>query len=340
MNQSVNNLIRTTSGKMQLVTLSLILLFSFAAASQASESVTQNFDLKPGWNAIYLEVQPVPNTPQSVFSGVPVESVWTWSERSSSVQFLLDPSELEWNQQGWLGYRTDPVETMLTKLFAITANRAYLVKLKGAVPVTLSVSGQPSTARINWVPQAYNLTGFHLDPAASLTLGDLLADSPAHAGEAIYAFNQTSQQWKIVSNPSSHAARAGEAYWIFSAQASSFEGPWSVDINTSDGLDFGSSLNKQVLTFQNKSNQLQTLNLTELSGSNVGLLFQTFDSTNVTYKWLPLSGMGAVQLPVGGSATVVLGVERQGFASAAVSSVLEINNGNGSRLLVPVRAVR
>lgn len=319
--------------------LLMLVLMVITAISEASELHTQEFNLVPGWNAIYLEVQPEASDPQTVFSGVPVESVWAWAERQSSVQFLLDPSELEWNQAGWLGYRSDPDEAVLTNLFAMLANRAYLVKLQGTVAVTLKVTGQPSTRPIRWVPQAFNFTGFHLDPDASISLGDLLADSKAHAGEVVYAINPASQQWAVVNDPFSRQANPGEAYWIFTSQASSFQGPWSVDIATADGLDFGVALNKHVLRFQNDSDRVQTLAINELSGVNpVGLLYQRFDNTRAVYEWRPLASLGALQLVVGGQVFLSLGVERQSFGSASVSSVLEINNGNGYRLLIPVRA--
>ena len=319
--------------------LLLTVLLANSGVIRASDLVTQEFSLSPGWNAIYLEVQPEASDPQTVFSGIPVESVWAWSDRESSVQFLLDPSELEWNQAGWLGYRSDPDEAVLTDLFALIANRAYLVKVQGSNAVNLSVTGWPSTRPTRWTPQAFNFTGFHLDPARSISLGDLLADSPAHAGEVVYAINKATQQWEIVNDPFSRQAKPGEAYWIYTASASSYQGPWNVDIVTAEGVDFGVALNTRVLRFQNVSAQTQTLAINELPTTNaVGLLYQQFNSTTVVYEWNPLAGLGSIQVPSGKVVSLTLGVERQTFGSPSVSSVLEVNNGNGSRLLIPVRA--
>ncbi len=60
-----------------LITLAAMIalqcIWVLPAAAQWKE---QTFTLKPGWNAINLEVNPVPNDCASVLSGVPVESVW------------------------------------------------------------------------------------------------------------------------------------------------------------------------------------------------------------------------------------------------------------------------
>ena len=45
---------------------------------------TQQFSLVTGWNAVWLEVQPDPDDSETVFSGLPLSSVWTWNPRSSS----------------------------------------------------------------------------------------------------------------------------------------------------------------------------------------------------------------------------------------------------------------
>jgi hypothetical protein len=63
---------------------------------------TQTFVLQPGWNAIYLEVKPTNTAVSAVFDGVPVESVWTFSQRLSAVDFIQNPDEAGWNRDKWL----------------------------------------------------------------------------------------------------------------------------------------------------------------------------------------------------------------------------------------------
>src|SRR5690349_2757716 len=49
---------------------------------------TQAVTLQPGWNAVFLEVQPEPDAVDQVFEGLPVRSVWMWNRRFSPVQFV------------------------------------------------------------------------------------------------------------------------------------------------------------------------------------------------------------------------------------------------------------
>jgi hypothetical protein len=152
----------------------------------ADPVLTQSITLKPGWNAVFLEVQPEPRTPVAVFQGVPVESVWTWHERSSPVEFIQDPAEGLWGKPGWNVYYKTPRDAFLTNLYAIQANRAYLVKLGGTQQVTWTVSGRPAPPRIAWVPDSFNLVGLPVDPAAPPSFQSFFAPSSAHAGQPVY----------------------------------------------------------------------------------------------------------------------------------------------------------
>ncbi len=42
---------------------------------------TQTIPLRPGWNAVFLEVQPEPRECEALFSGLPIESAWGWNKR-------------------------------------------------------------------------------------------------------------------------------------------------------------------------------------------------------------------------------------------------------------------
>ena len=85
------------------------ILFSLAGLlialpSARPQSITQSITLQPGWNAIWLEVQPENKATSAVFSNLPVASVWTRAERLSAVDFIQDPSEQVFNEAGWLGW--------------------------------------------------------------------------------------------------------------------------------------------------------------------------------------------------------------------------------------------
>lgn len=324
-----------------MVFLPILAALPATEAVEASDRVVQQIQLTPGWNAVFLEVQPdEPTDPQTIFNGIPVESVWTWVDRKPTVEFLIDPAELEWNRSGWLGYRSAPSESLLTNLFSIVANRAYLVKLKGASPVTWTVEGRPSTRRIRWVPDSFNLTGFQVGPSSALTLGQLTASSPALSGQMIYSLNKDTGQWQPVENPASVVAKHGEAYWIYCRGGSDFQGPWSTNLRTSSGIDFGSHTSRQSLELTNHSSAPVSIQIRDVGSSSLGLAYRAFSAATETFDWIPLASTASIPLDAGGTALLGLAVRRDGFSSEAESSLLELSDGSGFRLRIPVRASR
>ena len=57
------------------------LVCGFAIHSARGQTITQNITLQPGWNAVWLEVQPTANRTDTIFSNLPVASVWTRADR-------------------------------------------------------------------------------------------------------------------------------------------------------------------------------------------------------------------------------------------------------------------
>ena len=49
------------------------------ALTARPQNYTQTFTLQPGWNSLWLEVQPENNDASVVFAGLPLESAWTSS---------------------------------------------------------------------------------------------------------------------------------------------------------------------------------------------------------------------------------------------------------------------
>jgi len=121
---------------------------------QAQSEVTQTFTLRPGWNAIFLEVQPEPRDPAAVFAGLgDLDSVWTRLSRESTAEFIQDPSEGLYGQPGWHAYFNVPesdFRSKITNLYAVLGNQAYLVKIKDTAPAggfTWNVTGHLRCAR-------------------------------------------------------------------------------------------------------------------------------------------------------------------------------------------------
>jgi hypothetical protein len=146
----------------------LIATFSFLVVSASiAQWTTQSITLNPGWNAVYLGVQPAPDDCDTIFAGLPIESVWAWNRRFTSVQFIEDASSLRPGEPDWLLYApADHPARGVRNLFALLPGGCYLVKLKpGAGPVMWNVVGHPVTRQIDWIPNSLNLAGFPSVPA-------------------------------------------------------------------------------------------------------------------------------------------------------------------------------
>src|SRR5262245_9624350 len=77
----------------------LLLALPFPARAQWSK---QTVPLKPGWNAVFLEVHPQPEDCDALFAGLPVESVWDFNRSVDAPQFVQDPTALIPGAPGWL----------------------------------------------------------------------------------------------------------------------------------------------------------------------------------------------------------------------------------------------
>src|SRR5262245_15642657 len=159
------------------IALGLLVLVACAPA----QTITQTITLQPGWNAVWLEVQPANNSAAAVFSNLPVASVWSPAERVSSVDFVQNPWEATFNESGWLVWLPQwRTESFLNNLFAVFANHAYLVRCTNAAPVVWNITGRPALRQPEWAPDAFNLRGAPVDPATPPTFLNFFRHSGAH----------------------------------------------------------------------------------------------------------------------------------------------------------------
>jgi hypothetical protein len=310
------------------------IVFTFAKA-QAQSEVIQNFELKPGWNAVFLEVQPAPRDPATVFAGLTgLESVWTWLSKATTVEFIQDPSEALYGQPGWHAYFPSGGTPFLTNLYAVLGNQAYLIKMSAAA--SWQVTGTPAMRKIKWMPDSFNMVGFHIDPNAPPTFAAFFAPSQAHAGQAMYRLNNQSGKWEFVQDPASAAMGSGEAYWIYGEGISTYQGPLTADLPMSDGLHFGETLTRQTVTLTNRAYGTRTVSLT-LSG-HVVLEYREWNQTSGYFIWQTLQQMPPITLQPESSRNVWLRVRRDDMAVGLSESVLEITDDKGIRIRVPVSA--
>ena len=121
---------RSNAVSSQLTGWLLLVLCSLMAvnASAGIATINQTIELKPGWNAVYVEIDPVVNDVETIFSGIPVASVWRWIPGQLGKDFISDPAEGLMNLEGWFGYFPEPKpEAFLSNIYTLSANTAYLI---------------------------------------------------------------------------------------------------------------------------------------------------------------------------------------------------------------------
>ncbi len=318
-----------------LVALLLITQVAAWAAAAPVPTVTQTLNLNPGWNAVYVEVQPEVNAPATVFGSLPQGStVWAWTGKDSPVQFIQDPNEAAVYKPKWLNISTAPAEAALDNLYAIKANTPYLVRVAGNAPVSVAIPGRPTVRHKSWVPDSFNLTGFSFS-ATPPTFATFFASSASHKNQAVYRLNGVTGAWEMV-NSATAAMRSGEAFWVYCLSGSDYQGPLSVATGSADGLDFGIGITTLSLTISNSSNVDRTVSVAQLSsGSAVALAYRDYDVTSGKILTTPLSGLPPVVVKAGGSSVVNLAVVRENSAGQA-AAVLELSDAQGDLIRVPL----
>jgi hypothetical protein len=337
--------------KFQLAALCLLLALP-AGAQWASQSITLN----PGWNAVFLEVQPEPDDTAVVFDGLPVESVWSWNKQFRTVQYIQDPGTLIPEQPEWLKFfQSGSPSSHLTNLNIITGGRAYLIKLGGSESVKWEPKGRPVYRGMAWQSDSFNLTGFYVSPNSTETFASYFANSTAHAGQKVHELDAEGHWTEIAGNT---AIVRGHAYWVYTVGQSEYVGPLEVDLEDANALEYGRTLDEREVVLVNHSNAARTVSIDSLASSAppggtpllagaVLLSWFKMDLPNKIMEWVPLSGTVDFTVPANDSLTIRLAVRRADFAAytpASLSdeflyqSVLRVRDGAGTLIRIPVNA--
>lgn len=257
----------------------LLTLVATSVSGEANSLVTCTYPLH-GWNAVYLEVKPTNTVFETVFAGVPIESVWRHKVRASAVDFIEDPSEPVWNKDRWLVHvPTNKVESLDNNLFHVHGGNAYLIKATSASAWT--VTGTPYFGGANWKADAYNLKGFPVDAGTPPTFADFFRWSAAHYDSAknqlqpIYRLS-AGGAWELVAG--TDLMQAGVAYWVFSKGQSSYGAPFEVQFDGDGVLDYARSLNERTVRLVNRTADALTTTVEESGAPGAtALKYAVFD---------------------------------------------------------------
>lgn len=193
--------------------------------AEAQSVRTQTIVLTPGWNSVYLEVDPADPDPGRLFADSSVEIAAAYVAPGRRAQFVLDPSADLLSAYGWsVWYAPERPDAFLGTLFGINGATPYLVY--AATNATLQIFGTVATESPGWIPNAYNFVGFPVAATGAPTFQQFFAGSPAHAHNRLYRL--VDGTWRQVLNPGAATMRSGEAFWIYCDGRSAYTGPLEV----------------------------------------------------------------------------------------------------------------
>ena len=285
-------------------TVSLIVL-GWANNSRADWQRTQTISLHPGWNSVFIEVDPNNPKPVDFFQGTPVTIAAAFTGADKTVQFVQDPSTNSiTHNNGWdVWYAPTRVDGFLTSLFQIVGNKPYL--LYAETNGTLVVNGNARLISTKWRPKSYNLAGFGLDPVSPPTFDQYFKGSAQHQPYQIYRL--VNSVWTKVDNAAATQMQAGEAYWVFCKGASDFQGPLSAQLQSGQGLSLHGG-NAVGLTLQNQTPNPLNVSVQNLGNGNrlpLAYILRAVTATNITKAAFDLPD--AYQMPAFDAA------EKRGF---------------------------
>jgi hypothetical protein len=335
------------------ISVLLIGLLGLAANRASAQWVQQQIVLKPGWNAVFLEVDPSPDHCDDLFAGLPIESVWDWNRPADTAQFVQDPGTLIPGATGWLTW-FPPAHPLAGQgsLFTLRDGRPYLIKSTNAQPVTWTVKGRPSLRRLTWRAGAVNLTGFRVGSIGP-TFQSLFAGQPGLTGQPVYTLDP-SGVWRPVVDLATARPKAGEAYWVRCRLPSQATGTILVEGTPRDGLFFTAGNLEQSVRIYNASASQRSVAIRLLPSAvppagerplagPVALNYwqASYATTNIGWTPLPapLSFVGLAPGQEWNLRLAVVGTSIMGLSPGSLrQGILEVTDDLGMRWLVPVRA--
>ena len=311
---------------------------------------SQEFVLKPGWNAIFLEVQPEKNDVPTVFKDIPFTSLWRWSDPRTGPQFVADQSEAKLDVARWqIHLPTTRPESFQNNLAAVFRHEAYLLNLSGTQNVTLSITGKPGYQRSRWAVDGYTLTGLPIDPEwpnGGPSVIDFFSPSTAHFDAAT---SQPRGLYRLQSNGSwvpltaTNTLKSGEAYWIYTRGGSDYLAPVEAEIPGITEITYTLGGDQKELAFSFRTNSVggsvQNVFLSHwLPDQSLPLRINEFAPQEGS-SWRDLPNGYSVSPTQGTRRTIRLAASRDRVPGLLYEGVLTLKAG-GIRHVVPLTVQR
>ncbi len=240
-----------------------------------AQSVERSFQLQPGWNSVYLEVDPVPETANELFAGLPIQAVWMLSPHRRSTlppecidtEDTEDPSCMPIPDSGWrVWFPPDDPRQVINSLRIIPGGRVYLVQ--AGAETSWTVIGKPDSSKTRW-GKGYNLVGFHVteEATAAPTFRQYLSGSAVFGDSVIYEINEDGGFARIT-EPASTRINPGRGYWVSASAATRYDGPLGIDEGSLRGITLAAGVVEHSIEIKNLAASSSRVTIRNFSGND------------------------------------------------------------------------
>lgn len=314
-------------------------IFGTLSLEAAQVRRTQTIQLQPGWNSVFLEVQPDEASADALFAKLPVDTVACFAPGRLQGQFIRNPGDAPWREEGWSTWHaTSSTDSFLSTLTEVQAQRPFLIKAREAVNWT--VTGTATATTLAWYPNTCTFTGLPVDPDSPPTFAEFFEGSAAH--KRLRIFRLMDGAWKLVTKPAKDRVRGGEAYWIQTDGGSTFQGPLRLNLSASGGINFDTHGGVRALEFINESKVSPALVRVEALGLD-GLPMRQVEWDPAERRTARTALPRTLELPAleaKSSASLRLEPDRDRMPGQDGAALLRVRDGRGTQIWIPIQARR
>ena len=213
--------------------------------------LTQTLQLRAGWNAVYLHVDPSHQTIDEMVAPDPtfaVEEVWLRRPDVTGQQFTTSPQMPTTGDSRWVSWsRQDGEGSALRRM---SAGMAYLVRVNASLPGhTWAIRGKAVATRYRWTSTGLNFMGFPVPEGGTPTFTGqqgFFSKAPVEFQRSAPEFFRYTDGDLGPSNPGvifglrSATMARGEAYWVNTGDYyNRYFGPVEIGLPESGQLSYG-----------------------------------------------------------------------------------------------------
>ena len=266
---------RICSLKLQFCLFASISLLSFQSAS--AQWRTQTINLKPGWNAVYLHVDPSHEVIEDLDGlNANITDIWLWKPKLKPDQFVQDPDIPTDGKSRWIRWNKDLGPS--SALQRLVGNASYLVKygIKSEDGVWTpssngqwSIKGVPAPPNYSWSSTGLNFFGLADNPQTGRSFEQFFPDYILNNAEIFtYKGGELSDELGSRNPDKVFALRntpvnRGEAFWMRVGDSfNSYFGPFDLILQSTRGAHFGETGERYRILIRNRVEDAVAITMT------------------------------------------------------------------------------